>query len=163
MQLRRLISSFARSLSDDLCRRAAQFTVRAGEAFRSGENLSFLRESTTRLRDFLPLVEEVAEKQSMLELLAERTRRIDPVRIQARPSPLLDAAELWDFLEGAVESLDARDRLIAEFRRASRHLLRASHAVFFSARSRGISRRSRNFFFFAWTTRSLVFLKITRW
>ncbi len=42
-----------------------------------------------------------------------------------------DAAELWDFMEGAVENLDTRDRLVAEFRRASRHLLHASHTVSF--------------------------------
>jgi hypothetical protein len=104
-------------------------------------------ESATRLREFLPLIEEVAEKQSMLELLAERTRRVEPVRIAARVSPLIDAAELWDFLEGAVESLDARDRLIAEFRRASRHLLRASHAVFFLREAEGFrADRGTSFF-----------------
>ncbi len=87
-------------------------------------------ESATRLRDFLPLVEEVAEKQSMVELLMDKARRSEPARPVVR-STVGDNAELWDFLEGAVENLDTRDRLIGEFRRASRHLLRASHAVFF--------------------------------
>src|SRR4051812_42013180 len=88
-------------------------------------------ESATRLRELLPLVEEVAEKQSLVEMLAEKNRRPEP---QVRPTQRMsssDAAELWDFLEGAVENIDTRDRLIAEFRRASRHLLRASHVVFF--------------------------------
>ncbi|MEO5960050.1 MAG: hypothetical protein ABIZ49_00890 [Opitutaceae bacterium] len=87
-------------------------------------------ESTTRLRELLPLVEEVAEKQSLVEMLAEKTRRIETPRPVAR-TLAADAAEFWDFLEGAIENLDTRDRLVAEFRRASRHLLRASHAVFF--------------------------------
>jgi hypothetical protein len=87
-------------------------------------------ESGSRLRELLPLVEEVAEKQSLVEMLAEKNRRPEQVRISSRAS-LVDATELWDFLEGAIENLETRDRLIAEFRRASRHLLRASHAVFF--------------------------------
>jgi hypothetical protein len=36
-----------------------------------------------------------------------------------------------------VEGFDTRDHLIAEFRRASRHFLKASHAVFFLAESDG--------------------------
>ncbi len=87
-------------------------------------------ESLTRLREFLALVEEVAEKQSLVEMLSEKNRRHEAPR-QAQRMPAADVAELWDFLEGAIENLDTRDRLIAEFRRASRHLLRASHAVFF--------------------------------
>ncbi len=88
-------------------------------------------ESASRLRELLPLVEELAEKQSLVEILTEKTRRTEPVvRANHRPLPS-DAAEFWDFLEGAIENLDTRDRLVAEFRRASRHLLRASHAVFF--------------------------------
>src|SRR5207248_905898 len=66
----------------------------------------------------------------LVEMLSEKARR------QEQPKPIQrvsasDAAELWDFLEGAVENVDSRERLIAEFRRASRHILRASHAVFF--------------------------------
>lgn len=94
-------------------------------------------ESATRLREFLPLVEEVAEKQSMLDLLLEKSRRTEVVRPVVRAPAAVDAAELWDFLEGAVENLDSRDRLIAEFRRATRHLLRASHAVFFIREAQG--------------------------
>lgn len=94
-------------------------------------------ESASRLRELLPLVEELAEKQSLVEMLAEKTRRPEqPVRPNHRPLPS-DAAEFWDFLEGAIENLDTRDRLVAEFRRASRHLLRASHAVFFHREADG--------------------------
>jgi hypothetical protein len=104
-------------------------------------------ESANRLRELLPLVEEVAEKQSMLDLLVEKNRRAEFVRAPVR-APAPDAAELWDFLEGAVENLDTRDRLVAEFRRASRHLLRASHAVFFLREADGF-RADRGTSFFA--------------
>ncbi|MDO8541706.1 MAG: hypothetical protein Q7S40_14810 [Opitutaceae bacterium] len=104
-------------------------------------------ESTTRLREFVPLVEEVAEKQSLVEMLGEKTRRSESARQVQRP-PTGDAAELWDFLEGAIENLDTRDRLLAEFRRASRHLLRASHAVFFLREPDGF-RADRGTSFFA--------------
>ena len=104
-------------------------------------------ESAERLRELLPLVEEVAEKQSMLDLIVEKNRRAEPVRAPAR-SAIPDPSELWDFLEGAVENLDTRDRLVAEFRRASRHLLRASHAVFFLREAEGF-RADRGTSFFA--------------
>ncbi|HVU34930.1 MAG TPA: hypothetical protein VHE61_15965 [Opitutaceae bacterium] len=87
-------------------------------------------ESTSRLREILPLVEEVAEKQSLVEMLVDKSRRAETARPATRPAGM-DSSELWDFLEGALENLDSRERLLAEFRRASRHLLRASHAVFF--------------------------------
>lgn len=104
-------------------------------------------ESATRLRDLLPLIEELAEKQSLVELLTEKHRRAEPARAVSRTAAA-DAAELWDFLEGAVENLDSRERLVAEFRRASRHLLRASHAVFFLREADGF-RADRGTSFFA--------------
>lgn len=104
-------------------------------------------ESTTRLRELLPLLEEVAEQQSMVALLTEKARRAEPARPPVRAAGAGDAAELWDFLEGAVENLDTRDRLIAEFRRASRQLLRASHAVFFLRETDGFrADRGTSFF-----------------
>lgn len=87
-------------------------------------------ESMSRLREIFPLVEEIAEKDAMVHLLGEKLKRTESVRTVYRDVNT-DPAELWDFLEGAIENLDARERLIAEFRRASRHLLRASHVVFF--------------------------------
>ena len=103
-------------------------------------------DSATKLRELLPLVEEVAEKQSMLDLLLEKNRRAGPLREPAR-TPAPDPADVWDFLEGAVENLDSRDRLVAEFRRASRQLLRASHAVFFLREAEGFrADRGTSFF-----------------
>lgn len=104
-------------------------------------------ESAVRLREILPLLDELAEKQSLVEMLSEKSRRPEPARPVPRPTAT-EAAEFWDFLEGAVESLETRDRLIAEFRRASRHLLRASHAVFFLREADGF-RADRGTSFFA--------------
>ena len=88
-------------------------------------------ESRTRLGEFLPLLEDVAERNAALELFVEKSRRSENSRPPVRSVGLGDAPEVWDFLEGAVENLGSRERLLAEFRRASRHLLRASHTVFF--------------------------------
>ncbi len=104
-------------------------------------------ESAVKLRELLPLLEELAEKQSLVDMLAEKNRRLESTpRSQQRSVP--DATELWDFLEAAIECIDARDRLIAEFRRASRHMLRASHAVFFLRESDGF-RADRGTSYFA--------------
>jgi hypothetical protein len=103
------------------------------EQARSAKNVKLClsyADSRTRLHEFLPILEELAEKQSLLELISSKGRRSDTTRPSTRnQSP--ESAELWDFIEGAIEGIDTRDRLIGEFRRASRHLLRASHAVFF--------------------------------
>lgn len=88
-------------------------------------------ESRERLRDYLPLAEELAERSAALELLMERSRRQETSRPPFRTSNWADAPEVWDFLEGAIENLASRERLLAEFRRAARFLLRASHTVFF--------------------------------
>jgi hypothetical protein len=92
-------------------------------------------ESARRLREFLPLLEELAAKESMLALAKEKSRRGEsnaPFAASAPASPpMSDSLEMLDFLEGAVEAIESRDRLLGEFRRASRYLLRASHAIFF--------------------------------
>ena len=106
-------------------------------------------ESSRRLGEFLPLLAELASKESMLSLLMEKTRRaeITGSRPPLRSAAAAETAELWDFLEGAVESIDSRDRLLGEFRRASRHLLRASHAVFFLRETDGFrADRGTSFF-----------------
>ena len=105
-------------------------------------------ESATRLRELLPLIMELAQKESMVELLAEKAKRVEPVRAAVRGAVGGDAAELLDFIEGAIENLDTRERLITEFRRASRYLLRASHAVFFLREPDGF-RADRGTSFFA--------------
>jgi len=93
-------------------------------------------ESKTRLREFLPLIDEIAEKQSLVDLLTAKGRRPEVVRTTQR-SQFPESAEIWDFIEGAIEGIETRERLIGEFRRASRQLLRASHSVFFLRESDG--------------------------
>ena len=103
-------------------------------------------ESATRLAELIPLLEEVAEKQSMVEILSEKNRRIEAVRTSSR---LVngDIPDLWDFLECAIENFDTRERLLNEFRRASRHILHASHAVFFLREADGFrADRGTSFF-----------------
>jgi hypothetical protein len=97
---------------------------------RARQTMSYT-ESRQRLGDYLPLAEELAERTAALELLMERTRRSDLPRQNSRPPNWADAPEVWDFLEGAIENLASRERLLGEFRRAARFLLRASHTVFF--------------------------------
>jgi len=103
-------------------------------------------DSKYRLRELFPLIEELAEKQSLVELLSSRDRRMDPIRApQKVQAP--EAGELWDFVEAAVEGIETRERLIGEFRRASRHILRASHAVFFLREADGFrADRGTSFF-----------------
>lgn len=118
------------------------------QARMNGRARTFLsyEESAERLREFLPLVEEIAEKQSMMELLLEKARRSEATRAPVR-TVTPDPAEWWDFFEGAIDNLDSRDRLLSEFRRASRHLLRASHAVFFLREADGFrADRGTSFF-----------------
>ncbi len=94
-------------------------------------------ESRTRLAECVGLLEEVAEKNSQIQTALERTRRLetiqhlsrDPFGAPAAPAP--DAAESWDFLESALEHLGTRERLLDEFRRAGRYLLKAGKVLFF--------------------------------
>lgn len=103
-------------------------------------------DSRIRLSEFIPLLEEIAEKQSVVEILTEKNRRVEATRASLRSVPT-DSAEVWDFLEGAIENLDTRDRLLTEFRRASRHLIRASHTVFFLREADGFrADRGTSFF-----------------
>lgn len=103
-------------------------------------------ESRKSLGLIFPLIEEVAEKQSLLNILSIKGRRDDAPRGHQGNSSV-GAAEIWDFIEGAVESIESRDRLVGEFRRASRHILRASHAVFFLREADGFrADRGTSFF-----------------
>ena len=91
-------------------------------------------QSRTRLREIVPLIEELAERNAALDLLMEKMRRSEGLRAippAIKSHSWADTPEIWDFLEGAVENLASRERLLGEFRRASRYLLRASHTVFF--------------------------------
>lgn len=105
-------------------------------------------ESRKKLGVIFPLVEEIVEKQSIVNILSTKGRREDGLRAPQK-IPSVGVAEIWDFIEGAVESIESRDRLVGEFRRASRHILRASHAVFFLREADGFrADRGTSFFSF---------------
>jgi hypothetical protein len=87
-------------------------------------------ESLVRLQDFFPLVEEVAEKQAMLAVVQKSQSCREAAQVRDHPLPALEFEELWSFFESLVECICDREQVISEFRRASRYLLRASHAVF---------------------------------
>lgn len=104
-------------------------------------------ESRRRLGEVFPLLAEIAEKQSLIDLLSEKSRKHEVNRVHPK-GPIVDSTELWDFLEGVVDALDSRERLVSEFRRASRYVLRASHAVFFFRETDGF-RADRGTSYFA--------------
>lgn len=95
-------------------------------------------ESADRLGDFLPVVDELAEQQALAESLAARVRRDEPAA--ARGQPVVPAG-WWEFIEGALENLERREALLAEFRRGARRALRASRITVLS-RSFGRSGRA---------------------
>src|SRR5690606_7528248 len=86
-------------------------------AGRARQTMSY-DESRQRLRDYLPLAEELAERTAALDLIMERSRRTESSRPPVRTANWADAPEVWDFLEGAIENLASRERLLGEFRRA---------------------------------------------
>lgn len=104
-------------------------------------------ESRTRLREFLPLVEEIAERSAAVVVLAEKARRNEGSRPPMKTSGAWgEAAQVWDFLEAAAENIGAREPLLAEFRRAARQLLRCSYALFFLPHEAGFKSDRNDFF-----------------
>lgn len=93
--------------------------------------LSF-EESRTRLAESVNLLEEIADKSSQLQTALERTRRSEPPfpREPAAPAAA-ESAESWDFLESALAHLGDRTRLLDEFRRAGRYILKSGKVLFF--------------------------------
>ncbi|MFZ9747070.1 MAG: hypothetical protein ACO3G4_10610 [Opitutaceae bacterium] len=85
-------------------------------------------ESAERLGDFLPVVDELAEQQALAEALAARVRRDGPGPVRSAAAA---PADWWEFVEGALEHLERRDALLAEFRRGARRALRSSRITVF--------------------------------
>lgn len=93
------------------------------------------QESTVKLKEAIPLLIEISETASLLRVLASGGARSN---VPPPASSIAgDGSEIWEYLENVIENLGSRDRLLAEFRRAFRHLLRASHTVFFFRESEG--------------------------
>lgn len=91
-------------------------------------------ESRERLLECVNLLEEIADKNSQLQSAMERSRRSEPPfpipQAAAVPAPG-EVIESWDFLESALAHLDDRARLLDEFRRAARYILKAGKVLFF--------------------------------
>lgn len=89
-------------------------------------------ESRTRLAETVGLLEEIADKSSQLQTTLERTRRSEaPFPREAAPVFALEPVESWDFLESALTHLGDRVRLLDEFRRAGRYILKSGKVLFF--------------------------------
>ncbi len=93
-------------------------------------------DSRTRLGEFVGLLEEIADKNSQLQTTLERTRRSEaPFPRESAPAPAGgEPVESWDFLESALTHLGDRTRLLDEFRRAGRYILRSGKVLFFFRR-----------------------------
>lgn len=90
-------------------------------------------ESRTRLAEAVNLLEEIADKNSQLQSALERTRRSEPPFPRESPAAATAAepVESWDFLESALAHLGDRPRLLDEFRRAGRYILKSGKVLFF--------------------------------
>jgi len=82
--------------------RSAPFE-RARSTERAHAYLSY-HDSRERLAEFLPLVEEIAERGVTIELLNEKTERSAELALGSAPLPSSRscASELWDFIDAAV-------------------------------------------------------------
>ena len=90
-------------------------------------------ESRERLAECVNLLEEIADKNSQLHSALERTRRSEPP-FPPRENPgsaPAEPIESWDFLESALAHLDDRTRLLDEFRRAARYILKSGKVLYF--------------------------------
>jgi len=92
------------------------------------------QESRARLGECVSLLEEIADKGSQLQSALERSRRSEPPfpfpRESSGSSPA-EPPESWDFLESALAHLDDRTRLLDEFRRAARYILKSGKVRYF--------------------------------
>jgi signal transduction histidine kinase len=91
-------------------------------------------ESRERLAECVNLLEEIADKNSQLQSALERSRRSEPPFPNARESSgsaPAESIESWDFLESALAHLDDRTRLLDEFRRAARYILKSGRVLYF--------------------------------
>jgi len=87
-------------------------------------------ESRTQLRRLAPLAAELAQSRAVLTVLQERPRRTDaPPADPAEPGRR--TLDEFEFMAGAIDHLEDRDRVIEEFRRGARARIRSSKVVVF--------------------------------
>jgi signal transduction histidine kinase len=89
-------------------------------------------ESLVRLAETVDLLEEIADKNAQLQSSLERSRRSEPPFSRDTTAPgTPESAESWDFLESSLAHLGDRKRLLDEFRRAGRYILKSGKVMFF--------------------------------
>ena len=88
-------------------------------------------ESRTRLGEAISLLEEIADKNAQLQATLEHTRRSEPPLSRDLSLTPTEPTESWDFLESALAHLGDRTRLLDEFRRAGRYILKSGKVLFF--------------------------------
>lgn len=93
-------------------------------------------DSRTRLAESVSLLEEIADKNAQLQTTLERSRQsAPPFARESAPAPAAgEPVESWDFLESALAHLGDRTRLLDEFRRAGRYILKSGKVLFFFRR-----------------------------
>ncbi len=88
-------------------------------------------ESRERLGECVNLLEEIADKNSQLQSALERSRRSEPPFPRETAPAAAEPVESWDFLESALAHLDDQPRLLDEFRRAARYILKSGKVLYF--------------------------------
>ncbi len=88
-------------------------------------------ESRERLGECVNLLEEIADKNSQLQSALERSRRSEPPFAREAAPAAAEPVESWDFLESALAHLDDQPRLLDEFRRAARYILKSGKVLYF--------------------------------
>jgi len=88
-------------------------------------------ESRERLGECVNLLEEIADKNSQLQSALERSRRSETPFPRETAPATSEPVESWDFLESALAHLDDQPRLLDEFRRAARYILKSGKVLYF--------------------------------
>jgi len=88
-------------------------------------------ESRERLGECVNLLEEIADKNSQLQSALERSRRSESPFPRETAPLAAEPVESWDFLESALAHLDVQPRLLDEFRRAARYILKSGKVLYF--------------------------------
>jgi len=98
---------------------------------RSARLLLSYSESRERLGECVSLLEEIADKNSQLQSAQERNRRSESPFPRETATAPAEPVESWDFLESALAHLDDQPRLLDEFRRAARYILKSGKVLYF--------------------------------
>ena len=88
-------------------------------------------DSRVKLGEFLPLLEEIAERTATANLLSEKKAAALAVPAFGENRTNSEQSDAWDFFTSAVDALGSREQLLAEFNRTARRTLGTSHVIFF--------------------------------